>query len=284
MRKTAIMAAVLLGLAAPVHAQNSDQTVVQLKPADVADLSKGKAYIFYETVERKYDIFFLRSMTDNELVLYSTNRATALAEARAKVRADREGAPGVSDEDLIPDSSFYYADKNILNLVRLDSGRVYERDGERRTYVVEVPPGEYTIFGAGIDGFTSGTCMCMGSLRFDVAAGEIADLGDILVAPENGSTDIEELRSFEAPEYIRRKALPYIMSVRPAQQGDPVPQLLAGMDITHVQYRAADKMPNFLGMLINRMPALDGILAYDGDKVVDVRAVDDAGKGDMSAS
>lgn len=270
-----IALAACLALTSPALAQefeNSSQTVEQLRKSDLPDLGNGKAYIVYETVEGKYDIFFLRSLTEAELERFFANRAEALAEERARLREKREGAPGVSDEELLPDEAFNYVDPEILNLVRLDSGRVFSKLGQTRTYVVEVPEGEYTVFGAGLDGFVSGTCMCMGSVRFEAKAGELTDLGAVLVAPEDGKTQIEELAPYEAPEYIRRKALPYVMAVRPASLGDPMPPALDGMKVVPAQYNAADKFLNFKGMLINRMPPMEGVLRYDRDAVIDVRA------------
>ena len=273
--KTKFLAAVAsfasLALAAPIHAQRTDQDVRQLKSNDTINPALGKAYFFYDTVEGKFDIFFLRSLTSAELEQFGLSRAQALAEERAKLRARRDGAPGINDEDLLPDEAFSYVDPDIRNLVRLDSGRVYEKDGKRRTYVVEVPPGEYTIFAAGIDGFTSGTCMCMGTVQFGTEAGQITDLGTILVAPEDGDTDIAELATFEAPEYIRRKALPYIMTIRPASEGDVPPALFADRETVLAEYNAAGPIPNYLGMLVNRMAPIDGVLAYDGDRAIDLR-------------
>lgn len=250
----------------------ADKEVRQLKSKDTADLSSGKAYVLYDTVAGKFDIYFLRSLTPDERVRFDVKRADALAEARAKLRRKRDGAPGVADEELLPDAAFRFADDEINNLIRMDSGRVYEKNGKQRTYVVELPPGEYTIYAAGIDGFTSGTCMCMGTVRFDAEPGKITDLGAILVALEDGKTEIPELGAYEAPEYIRRKALPYIMSVRPAKDGDSVPSLIGDLPVITAEFSAADKIPNFLGMLINRMPPIEGILAYDRDVVIDVRA------------
>ncbi|MGB7370563.1 hypothetical protein [Erythrobacter sp.] len=270
---TLLAAAATLALvpSLPAFAQRTDsQEVTQLKSKDTPDLASGMAYIVYETLEDKYDVFFMRSLTPEELERFLENRRDAIAEERADMREDRDGAPGVSDEELLPDAAFSYVDRDIRNLVRLDSGRVFEKDGERRTYVVEVPPGEYTIFGAGIDGMASGTCMCMGSVRFEAKAGELTDLGAVLIAPEDGDTDIAELQPYRSPEYIRRKALPYVMSVRPASPGDTLPGSLADMDAVPATYHAADRFPNFLGMLINRMPPIEGVLRYDADRVIDL--------------
>lgn len=267
------LCAATIASAAPVQAQaeSSAQDVRQLKAKDVPDIASGKAFIVYETLEGKFDVFFLRSLSPEEIVQFDENRKTALAEERERLRRKRNGAPGVSDEEVLPDAEFSFVDRSIRNLVRLDSGRVFARDGKTRTYVVEVPAGEYTIFGAGIDGFTSGTCMCMGSVRFEAKAGEVTDLGSVLVAAEDGKTSIPELAPYEAPEYIRRKTWTMIMSVRPPSPGDSVPANLSGLPIAPVDYRAADKFPNFQGMIVNRMPPIEGILAYDLDQVIDLK-------------
>lgn len=273
MRKSIFALGSALALLTPAAALAADQEVRQLKSKDAVDPASGKAYFFYETVEGKFDIFFLRSMTDSELESYTRKRAAELAEARAKLRSKRDGAPGVSDEELLPDEAFAFVDEDIRNLIRFDSGRVYEKDGKRRTYVAEVPPGEYTIFAAGIDGFTGGTCMCMGTISFDAGAGRIVDLGSILVAPEDGKTDIAELKPYEAPEYIRRKALPYIMTLRPAAPGDPKPALFASSETVPADFRPTGPIPNFMGMLVNRMAPIAGTLAYDGDRIVTDRVL-----------
>lgn len=268
------------GLVAPSEAIAADQEVRQLKSKDQPDLSLGKAYIVYQTVEKKFDVLFLRSLTEAELVQFSENRKVALTEARAKLRERRArkaaksgvAPPVISDEELLPDAAFSYVDPDIRNLVRLDSGRVFLKNGNERTYVVEVPPGEYTIYGAGIDGLTGGTCMCMGSVKFDAEAGRMTNLGAILVAAEDGKTAIPELAGIEAPEYIRRKTMTFIMSVRPPTSDGDVPARFDGLPFVAAKYRGSDKIPNFLGMIVNRMPEIEGLLRYNKDTVIDVQA------------
>lgn len=260
--------AAAMALAVPAAAAADEQDVRQLKSKDTLDPASGKAYFYYETDVNKFDVFFLRSMTEAEQEKFFTGRAAALAEARAKLRERRDGAPGVPDEELLPDAAFAYVDDDIRNLVRLDSGRVYEKDGDLRTYVVEVPPGEYTIFAAGVDGFTGGTCMCMGTVSFDAGAGAIVDLGTILVATEDGPEEIPELAAYEAPEYIRRKALPFKVALRLPRTGDPKPALFADSPTVPAQFSAAGPIPNFLGMLVNRMAPIEGVLTYDEDRIV----------------
>lgn len=268
--KIAAMIGGALLLMAPASVLAAAKEVKQLRSSDEVTLSPDKAYFLYDTEEKKYDIYFLRSLTTAELAQFEEKRAAALAEERERLRAKRDGAPGVSDEELLPESAFSFVDEEINNLIRFDSGRVFAKDGQKRTYIAQVPPGEYTVFAAGLDGFTSGTCMCMGTVSFDAKGGVVTDLGTILIAPEDGKSKIPELSGIEAPEYIRRKALPYVMSVRPAEAGDAVPEAVVADAVAPASYRTADKIPNFMGMLINRMLPIDGILAYDGDRPIDV--------------
>lgn len=271
-RTIAVLATAALSTLMPSAALADGEEVVQLKAKDNVDLESGKAYIVYDTPLAKVDVFFMRSLSEDELLQLAEKREIALAERRARLRKRRGGAPGVSDEELLPDAEFAYADRSIKNLVRLDSGRIFEKVDDTRTYVVEVPPGEYTVFGVGIEGFASGACMCMGSVRFDARAGEITDLGSILVSDEDGSTTFPELEPYVAPEFIRRKTATFLMSVRPPADGDTVPAKFVDLPVTKVEYRAAPKFPNYLGMIVNRMPPIEGVLEYDRDIVIDLKA------------
>ena len=111
--------------------------------------------------------------------------------------------------------------------------------------------------------------MCMGTVSFDAPAGAIVDLGTILVAEEDGPEEIPELAAYEAPEYIRRKALPFKIALRLPAKGDPKPALFDESPTVPAQFRVAGPIPNFLGMLVNRMAPIEGVLSYDEDRVVE---------------
>jgi hypothetical protein len=100
------------------------------------------------------------------------------------------------------------------------------------------------LYGAlAIAGSASGTCLCMGSVRFEARAGQITDLGLI-------NSDV---------------------AVRPYESGMARPDRLNGHPVVAAEWRAAGKVANFFGILINRHPQLSGILSYRRDRVIDER-------------
>ena len=53
---------------------------------------------------------------------------------------------------------------------------------------------------------------------------------------------------------------------------DPVPASLAALPREAAAYRAAGKIDNFFGVMIERLTALPGVLSYRRDEVIDERA------------
>jgi len=61
------------------------------------------------------------------------------------------------------------------------------------------------------------------------------------------------------------------MRVEPADSSTYVPARLASLPRVQASYRAAGKVDNFFGVMIDRLTALPGVLAYRRDEVVDER-------------
>ena len=131
-------------------------------------------------------------------------------------------------------------------------------------WLIAVDPGTYALYGEITDngGTMIGSCYCMGSVKFEAAAGRITDMGEIVPAPadQNGSLDV---RNFRAGHYAT--VAPYAPSMRsPAQ--------FAGLKVVPAQLRAADKMPNYYGLMIGRLAPIEGVLGYRRDEVLDLSA------------
>ena len=61
-----------------------------------------------------------------------------------------------------------------------------------------------------------------------------------------------------------------LTAMRVAPEESPVPSSLASMPRGPAQYRAAGKIDNFFGVMVDRLTALPGVLAYQRDQVIDV--------------
>lgn len=137
---------------------------------------------------------------------------------------------------------------------------------EAFSYLIEVEPGSYTYYGPMIMMPGSppiGQCYCMGSVKFDVPAGEVTSLGDFL--------------AFQWVNKESARLSSAIISPDTVYLGKPVdysvPDRLSEFGAKPADLRAAGKMNNFFGAMIGRMAPVDGVLAYDRDTPVDVKGL-----------
>lgn len=101
---------------------------------------------------------------------------------------------------------------------------------------------------------STGVCMCMGSVRFTVAAGEIANLGHFEVTSQLFHPDF---------------------TITPPRYGDAVDPRLSAFSVRPAHYSAAGKLPNFFGATVARLHEIPGVLRYERDRVIDVATGED---------
>jgi hypothetical protein len=270
MKRWTLLATVLLILAAQfaVAAEARDQ----FNQNEAVTIDPQKSYIFFRSTERSA-LKFLREVTADERTAWQAERAEAYARARARyeralgeyrraVDQCRDRPPpclGINAPTPVTEESFAFQIPEADNFVSVTRGPQFSREGESAfTYLVAVPPGTYAIYGPIVDAGNSiaGLCLCMGSVRFEAPAGQIVDLGEIrypaLATPRGpGSGTAVEIAPYSAS------------MARPAR--------LAGLPVAPAELRAADKMPNYFGILIDRLAPLPGVLRYERDRVIDAR-------------
>ena len=140
-----------------------------------------------------------------------------------------------------------------------------EEDGTRAfTYLQEVEPGEYTYYGPlfyAPNGAVAGTCLCMGTVKFEARAGEIVNLGNFLQM-KWVSDEAANATSIHADQFAGRVPEPVDYTL---------PASLADYPHAPAELRAAGKLNNYFGIMIGRMAPIDGVLGYDRDTVIDLR-------------
>ncbi|MFX8195559.1 hypothetical protein ABTL19_19220, partial [Acinetobacter baumannii] len=67
-------------------------------------------------------------------------------------------------------------------------GTVNGEHGDFGVFVTSLSPGDYVVAG------TQSTCYCMGSYRFTVKAGELTDIGTLLVGLPSPNSVVPEFR------------------------------------------------------------------------------------------
>lgn len=281
-----MIAAAALAVAAPARAQ-------QLKAKDVVRVDDGKAYVLYRT-RQKFVMRFLRSPDAAEAEQWRSERADALAKARekyarAKARYDKEyasyleyrkvgqGYPRPARPVEPTERNFAHTPFEMANFFETYAGRVVVNEKGGYAYLLALKPGTYVFYGSvsfGGNGYL-GTCMCMGSLKFEAVAGQVTDLGEIRMPALEALLDKRDFATYEAGGLTVATGLTSLMAV-PATDAMRLPPQVAGKPVRPAEYRAAEKLPNYWGVLIDRITPLPGVLAYERDKLIDLRA----GQGD----
>lgn len=285
MRTIHLLAAVAAVLVSSAPALAKPLQTHQFKANAAITLDRTRAYLLVRSPG--VDLKLVRTPTQSEWAAYLAERAEALAKARAKYprklesyEADRrvyDGAAKRGERYPKPERPVEPTDANLAfkaiesdNFVTIWGGRVFDKGGTRTAHLIAVPPGTYRIYGQLLEtqNGASGFCLCMGSVEFDAAAGTITDMGTM---------------RYPIAEALRDKAKPSwngltpgkggltAMRVEPADASVHVPAKLAGLPRVTASYRAAGKMNNFFGVMVNRLTALPGVLAYRRDEVIDER-------------
>lgn len=259
----------------------------QFKSNAAVSIDSARAFILVRSPGM--DLKLLRIATAAERAVYEQDKAAAFAKAKGKydrdavkyAEAQKDYETAISngavnyykpEKPVEPnESNFAYPAIESDNFVTIWAGRVFDKEGPRTVHLIAVPPGTYRIYGQILEapnGSSSGTCMCMGSVQFDAAAGTITDMGTMRYPISEARSDkVEASWNGLTPG----KGGLTSMRVEPADSSTYVPARLASLPRVQASYRAAGKVDNFFGVMIDRLTALPGVLAYRRDEVVDER-------------
>lgn len=279
----AVATGAALAAAAPVLAQSVEYQTIEEKNLlkSKAQIQADKGYILLTLPNRGNGIFVKTPDADdiaeyNEEYEEEYGKALKRYEARME-RYEKElriwdgqrtkRTPRPEKPELVSRETFSIGDIERRMVVPFGPQFVFSKDsdGEKSySYMNEVEPGTYTYYGPIFlmpNGQTLGTCYCMGSVKFEVEAGEITDLGTFLA--QEWASDDDMKMAMVGYEPTGRKPQPVEYSNFAS---------LANYDVVQADLRAAGKMNNFYGILIGRHPPVDGVLAYERDRIVDVKA------------
>lgn len=264
------VATVALALSLSATPALADRT--QFNAKDVILPQPGMAYIYYRS-DSKEMAAFLRTVESAQRADFFVKRAAALAKAHEKYlrkKALWDQTPGNERVGNAPEepteANFAFPAPELANFVGVNPGRVVVDQKLNYAYLLMVKPGEYTYYGPVSigNGVSVGTCMCMGSVRFEAKADQIVDLGKI--------TEV-----FTGPEKARavltdRTARPSHIEILPGATSSALAANLPKLPIVPAVYHAAYKMPNYYGVIIDRLLPVPGVLGYNRDEVMDISA------------
>jgi len=274
-----LAAAVAAFVAMPVAAK--PLATEQFKANAAIAIDPAKAYILVRAAGM--DLKLLRVATESERTAWQSDRAEALAKAKekyareyARYQRDLEywkdqGDHGMNvakpEKPIEPtDANFNFKALESDNFVTVWGGRVFDKGGPKTAHLIAVPPGTYRLYGQIFEAGGTGFCLCMGSVQFDAAAGTITDMGTMRYPKA------EALKDKVDPSWnglTPGKGGLTVMRVEPADAETYIPPKLESLPRTPASYRAAGKIDNFFGVMIDRLTALPGVLAYRRDEVID---------------
>lgn len=241
--------------ATPAYSQGK-RHAPQYSEAVGGRIEAGKAYLLYRSSPSRFTL--LRTPGEADREAYRAERAKALKDAQASESRVARVKPRV-----ITDANLVHPPIEMRMRVELRPEDFLEAENGDTLYLVAIQPGNYTMYGAigwGEFGFF-GRCMCMGSVSFEAKPGQITDMGQFLLLPPE-----EELSE-------DGRALPgqTSMAIVPAAGPFRMPAPFETATVVPAEYRAAGKIPNFLKVDIDRLTPMPGVLAYERDKVIDLR-------------
>jgi hypothetical protein len=148
------------------------------------------------------------------------------------------------------------------------------KDVEEYSYLMKLKPGRYAYYGPvwmAANGASAGACYCMGTVAFDVKRGVITDAGNFFLV---GSGLDPDFPSASGPTSGSELGLyrPTGLSGQYGPLAFGLPEILKKYPNEQADFRAYGKLDNVYGITVARMPPVPGVIAYDRDRIVDLKA------------
>ncbi len=266
-------------LAAPIAAKEKPPVFVEAKPVKdsrkAITLNPAKAYVYVRT-SNAMPLHFSRIPTADDQVAYDKLKAAAFEEARedyAKALKKYERDLALSKQSSGIKKPKKPVEPNAANFQFLSFGQLanftvgtfnrFQSKGGS-SYLHEVTPGTYRIYGQVDPLLGFGVCYCMGSITFAAEAGKIVDLGTVGLDPENSAEP-------EKGDSSSPRVAAYALAWFPANDMTPMDPRIASLPLYRADFRAAGKSPNYMGIAISRIPAIRGVIGYERDRIIDLK-------------
>lgn len=256
----AVLSVQMSPLRASDKAADAEFRAIREKDPLVLRPDRGYVLLRNDTDLSKFTLDILRIPSEAEIAAYEAGRDEAFAKLKAK-KGDKAGR--------IEDFVFAYA--GTPNFFELNPGKRLAMVGKVAMILAELTPGDYVVYGTGYGGYTY-QCLCLGTVRFTVKAGEVTDLGSLLVAKAWEPSPLPELAG--EVDLGRSAVMDYglfAVGLRPRQAGDWLPPGIDPVRTVPAELHAVGPFVDTNTVLINRLAAIPGVLGYNEGRVIDLR-------------
>lgn len=228
-----------------------------------ASLDPGKAYLLFESSRAKSGMMkishvFMRVPGEAEIAAYRAAKQAAYDKDLPKLQRMAKGKPVLSFDDY----AFTWDGAQNTFAVDMDDSL-----GASDTYLIEVPPGTYVLYGVAVGTRGLTTCNCLGTVKFAATAGRITQLGALFADKVHEDSPVPHLEDNLGPQ-MAQYAFVLGQALIPATGQTPVPPALAALprDVARFEPVGAYREPGAAS--INRLAPVPGVLEYDRGRVV----------------
>ncbi|MGC6331174.1 hypothetical protein [Rhizorhabdus sp. FW153] len=268
MTKWITIALALLASTSPVALPAREaKGVIELRAVPVA-LDPSKAYLLFRSSRAKSGMLgientFVRVPSLAETEAWLSARKVAYEAALPDLHKKAKGEP----VPTIDEFSFDYDGPD--NSFSTHTDRFLVDGAELRTFLLEVPAGEYVVYGVSVGGRALITCNCLGTVAFDARPGVIVNIGTLYADKVHKQSPLTQLESNVGPSMFRYG---WIMgqALVPPKNGEPTPEVLRTFPVENARFRAIGPFHDRHAVNVNRLAPIPGVLAYDHGKVVDL--------------
>ena len=278
MKRLSLAIAAAAALLTPVVAPA--QTLRQFSRKDlVIQVDPNLSYIFYRTGVQA-PMTFIREPDAADVAAWQVARDQAFEKLMKRYRSQmrdwrqqtnswnrlspsRRGGMRAPVKPVMPSQeNFAFTTIEMMTMTEGGISPAFFKEKPIFGFLIAVKPGTYSFYGSTMllgTGY-AGTCMCMGTVKFDARPGEIVDLG---IFGFHGIAPGARLPRMEP------YAHPLPSEFRPFD--GPLPTRLQGLPVRPAEFRAAGKFPNYFGVAIDRLYPMPGVLSYRRDMIIDDR-------------
>jgi hypothetical protein len=246
----------------------------------------ARGYILISGSARQFGMF-LRVPDDSTFAAWEKDRQKALDKALRGYKTDHANWQVMADtakanhskppaEPVKPTLESVQVDPPELRDVAAFGPQFVYSKGDTVTYLQAVKPGTYRWYGNVIGGGgipAGGTCMCMGTVQFDVKPGVVTDTGNWLQSAPHGDEDMDVARLTLKEANDKRVAAGKAprLPLTPSEPRFGLPASLKDWSSVQAEFHASGKLNNYYGIFISRLSPVPGVLGYRRDTPVDLR-------------
>lgn len=285
-----LIAGAALALASLTHPVRADPVEEKNVLVGKAKLDPAKGYIFVSGAERQFGTF-LRVPDDETRATWQKDWDKAFAKAQKryvgaiaqwqsdlKIAEQTKSKPREKPDEPTRET-FTIDPLDLRDAVSFGPMFVYAK-GDRVSYLNAVKPGTYIWYGPllVVPAGASGTCWCMGTVRFEVKAGAVTNLGDVLWTSPHFAGQQDITLKLAGAKFAERSQAARA-EVAAGGTHTELPATLKDWPADVPVLQAAGKLNNYYGAMVSRLPPVEGVLAYKRDRVIDVATGEEVANG-----